>query len=271
MQTRCRLTETGSCFVSVFTASVRAQCLGNGVETCGAKDISCEAPWDSSPRERTLWEHLFIGLQYATTRLSVVNDWWCHPPLNIQLFSSGGYRRLTQSSVVHHITLQNICWMFHFSFLLPLVSFLFSQLTLTVSFDRLPTLWPFWFLWPCITRTALSQAQVSSEDDNSNDPAENGQRGWSFILSSCCCWGLRCPGKRLKLWDSKWLSVLKQKELKDDVFHVESDLHLELTFINNYCLGCKRVFLNTALEIFNQMLNSDQTHSGVKLHKNKAK
>lgn len=154
MQTRCRLTETGSCFVSVFTASVRAQCLGNGVETCGAKDISCEAPWDSSPRERTLREHLFIGLQYATTRLSVVNDWWCHPPLNTQLFSSGGYRRLTQSSVVHHIALQNICWIFHFSFLLPLVSFLNWRLQFVLTDCQLSG--PFFFLWPHITRTSLS-------------------------------------------------------------------------------------------------------------------
>jgi len=30
--------------VSVFTASVRAECLGNGVETCGVKAISGEAP-----------------------------------------------------------------------------------------------------------------------------------------------------------------------------------------------------------------------------------
>lgn len=134
MQTRCRLTETGSCCVSVFTASVRAQCLGNGVETCGAEDVSCEALWDTSLREHTLWEHLFIGLRYVTTRLSVVNDWWCHRPLNIQLFSSGGYRRLTQSSVVRRIAWQNICWMFHFfSFLLSLVVFLFSQLTFTCS------------------------------------------------------------------------------------------------------------------------------------------
>jgi len=150
------------------------------VETCGAKDISCEAPWDSSPRERTRWEHLFIGLQYARTRLSVVNDWWCHPPLNIQLFSSGGYKRLTQSSVVHHIALQNICWMFHFSFLLPLV----SSIDAYSSFWQIAN-WPFRFLWPHITRTSLSRAQVSSEDDNSTDPGENGQRGWSFILSSC--------------------------------------------------------------------------------------
>ncbi len=72
MQMRCSLTEMGSCCVSVFTASVRAECLGNGVETCGVKAISGEAPWDPSPEEHIQWNHLFIGFQYVTTRLRVV-------------------------------------------------------------------------------------------------------------------------------------------------------------------------------------------------------
>lgn len=192
MQTRCRLTETGSCCVSVFTASVRAQCLGNGVETCGAEDISCEALWDTSPREHTLWEHLFIGLRYVTTRLSVVNDWWCRRPLNIQLFGSGGYRRLTQefSHSSHRMTKHMLDVSFFLSFSHWLFLSFLKWLLLAVHFDRLPTLRPFRFLWPHITGPSLSRVQLSSDDDNSTDPAEHGQRGLSFNVSSCCSWCL---------------------------------------------------------------------------------